>query len=82
MLRYEEEGDSDKDLENEKGRPPMVQNNLESSLKYWATRLSIRSFVSTAHSFAHSVLLALLMQSAMLIRLLVRSLNQSKLVGQ
>ena len=38
----------------------MGQNNQEYRLKYWATHSSVRSFACTAHSFACSRLLALL----------------------
>ena len=44
----------------------MVQNSQEFSLKYWATRSSVRSFALTAHSFACSGLLASLAPSAAL----------------
>ena len=44
-------------------------------IEYWATRLSVRLFARTAHSFACSGLLALLAPSAALTRLLSRSLR-------
>ena len=51
------------------------QHNQESRLNYWATRLSIRSFACTTHSFACSRLLASLAPSAALNRLLACSLR-------
>ena len=53
----------------------MVDNSQEYRLKYWATRSSVRSFARTAHSFAHSGLLASLTPSAALTRLLACSLR-------
>ena len=46
----------------------MVENSQKYRLKYWATRSSVRSFARTTHSFACSVLLALLARSAALTR--------------
>ena len=53
----------------------MVQISQESRRKYWATRLSVRSFTRTAHLFACSGLLASLTPSAALTRSLARSLR-------
>ena len=53
----------------------IVQNNQEYRHKYWATCLSIRLFNRTTHSFACSVLLALLASFAALICLLAPSLT-------
>ena len=53
----------------------MVQNSQEYRLKYWVTRLSVRSFARTTHSFACSRLLALLTPSAALTHSLARSLR-------
>ena len=52
----------------------MGQNNQKYRLKYWATRSSVRSFARTAHSFACSALLALLVRLAALTHLLAHSL--------
>ena len=49
-------------------------NKQEKRRKYWATRLSVRSFARTAHSFAGSGLLASLAPSAALTHSLARSL--------
>ena len=51
------------------------QNNQKYRLMYWATRPSVRSFPRTTHSFACSALLASLAGSAVLTRLLARSLR-------
>ena len=61
----------------------MVQNNQESRLKYWATRwtipLSLRLYRSLNHLFctAYFALLASIVHSAALTRLLARSLLRS-----
>ena len=59
---------------DESRRRTVVWNNKESRCKYWATRLSVRFFTRTAHSFACSALLALFAYSAALTRLLAPSL--------
>ena len=56
-------------------RHTVGQNSQELGHKYWATRLSIRLFPRTAHSFACSALLALLTHSTALIWSLARSLT-------
>ena len=53
----------------------MVENSQEYSLKYWATRSSVRSFARPALLFACSSLLASLACSAALTRSLARSLR-------
>ena len=53
----------------------VVWNSQESRRKYWATRLSVRSFARTAHSLACSGLLTSLAPSAALTRSLARSLR-------
>ena len=55
----------------------MVQKSQESRRKYWATCSSIRLFACTAHSFACSLLLALLAHSAALICLIARSFTHA-----
>ena len=50
----------------------MGQNNKRSRCKNWATWPSVRSFASTAHSFACSALLTLLTRSTALTHLLTR----------
>ena len=56
----------------------VVQNSQKSRYKYWATRSSVRFFARTAHSFACSILLALLARFARALRCaLLRSLNRS-----
>ena len=55
----------------------MVQNSHETSRKYWATPLSVRSFAGTAHSFAGSALFASLMRFATLIDSLIHWLSCS-----
>ena len=40
----------------------MVHNNQEPRCNYWATRLSVRSFARTAHSFTCSALIAALVR--------------------
>ena len=44
-------------------------------MEHWTTYSSVRSFARTAHSFAGSALLASLVRSAALIRLLARLLT-------
>ena len=56
-------------------RSTMVWNKQKSRRKSWATRLSVRSFARTAHSFACSGVLASLAPSAALTRSLARSLR-------
>ena len=51
----------------------MVPNNQESRCRYWVTRLSVRLFAHTAHSFCF--LLSFLTCSATLILLLAHSLS-------
>ena len=53
------------------------QNSQKYRLQYWATHSSVRSFAHTAHLFARSGLLASLAPSAVLTRLLARSLPRS-----
>ena len=55
-----------------KSQSTIVQESQELGRKYWATRLSIRSFACTVHSYACSALLALLVRSTVLISLLTR----------
>ena len=61
-------------LEYRKLLNSMVQNNRESRLQYWAICSSVCTFANTAHSFACSTLLASQARSAVLTRLLARSL--------
>ena len=63
----------------------MVDNSQEYRRKYWATRLSVRSFARTAFSFACSGLLASLAPSAALARSLPslpRSWESELLISQ
>ena len=62
----------------------MVQNSQEPRWKYWATRSSICSFARTTHSLACSTLLASLVRSSALVRLLAHfahSLVRGKVDG-
>ena len=55
-------------------RHTVSQNNQEYRLKNWATRLSVRLFAHTSHSFACSVLLVSLLCSVALTRSLAHYL--------
>ena len=82
MAENEKEAGPESDDEHKgEDQATVVWNKQESRSKYWVTRSSVRSFASTAHSFAGSALLPLLAGSTLLIRLFAYSLT-SELVGK